>query len=84
MLIAGIVQRAVTDPVQLFHFEPVGEEGFTRTNNDAPVWGVDFHDIKRLTRGDAKAAALADCVVDDAVMLPQNPAIKMHDFTAAP
>ena len=50
-----------------------------RADDDARPVGIEVHDIERLARGDADAAALADRVAQDAVMAAEHAAVDMDD-----
>src|SRR5262249_38085200 len=42
--------------------------------------GIQTNDVKRGWTSDAKSAALADCIVDDAVVAPHHTAVDMDDI----
>ncbi len=59
--------------------QPMGRQRLARADDDPPPGGIEVDDIERLADRDADAAALADGVVDDALMAAEHPAIDMDD-----
>ena len=57
----------------------VGFERLARPDHHARPLGVDVHDVERLARGDADAAALADREAQNAVMAAEHAAVDVDD-----
>ena len=51
-------------------------------DDHAVFLGVEFEDVQRVGRADAKAFALADGVKFDAVMMPEHAAVQVDDFAS--
>jgi len=50
-----------------------------RTDDHPAAGGIQVHDVERLAGGDADTAALADGVVDDALVAAKHAAVDVHD-----
>ena len=71
-------------PITIFQIDHIAGEGFFGADDDFVRVRADFYHVKRrvvfgYAAADADAFALADCVMDDAVMLRQNGAVLVND-----
>ena len=71
---------AVAQPVDIAQINLTGFQRLLRADNDAARAGVEMDDIERLAGGDADAAALADRVVQNAIMAAEHAAVQMNDI----
>ena len=72
-------------PVAVFNMDEVAGEGFFGADDDFVRFRADFNHVKRgvvfgYTAPDANAFALADCVMDDTIMLRENSAALVHNI----
>ena len=71
--------RAGADPVEIAQFDARRGERLARPDDHARLGRVERDDIERFGRGDAEAAALADRVMEDAVVAAKHAPVDMHD-----
>ena len=77
--LAGLGQGVMAQPIEPAHLDVPLQQRLARADDHAAGRRIDPHHIKRLAFGNAKAAALADGVVNDALVVAQHAAIEMHD-----
>ena len=74
-----VFELAGADPVEIAQLHERRRQRLARADDDAPARRVERDDIERLAGGDAEAAALADGVMQDAVVAAEHAAVDMDD-----
>ena len=73
-------ERTVAEPIDPSQDQRLGTQAIARADHDLVVHGVEAHDVIGLGRGNAEATALADGVIDDAVVMAETAAIDVDDL----
>ena len=73
-------ERAVAEPVHVREPDAAGRQRLARADDHLRRVGVEPDDVERLADRDAEAAALADGVVDDALVAAEHAAVEMDDL----
>lgn len=74
------LEGGVSEPVDVPEDEPARHQRLLRTHDHPPAGGVELDDEQRLAGRDPEATALADGVVDDALVPPEHAPIQMNDL----
>ena len=72
-------ERLVAQPVDLAQMQPARRQRLARADDHPPAGRVEMDHIERLADRDADAAALADRVVDDALVAAEHAPVDMDD-----
>ncbi len=75
----NVAEAAIAEPVDVAQMDALRLQRLARADDHAAAGGVEMHDVERLARGDADAAALADRVVQDAVMAAEHAPVDVDD-----
>src|SRR5215470_13222461 len=72
--------RRICKPVHVPKGDLVRMQALARSDHNLPLCGIEAHDEEGLRARDAKPAALADRVVDDAGVSAEHAPVDMHDL----
>src|SRR6478609_6056393 len=75
----GLVDASLAQPIDVAQPHPAGAQRRARPDHDPARRGVKPDHIKRMARGDAEPAPLADGEMDDAGMRAENAAVEIDD-----
>src|SRR6185295_167874 len=77
----GLVDASLAQPIHIAQPHPAGAQRRARPDHDPTRRGVEPDHVKRMARGDAEPAPLADGEMDDAGMRAEHAAVEIDDVT---